>query len=94
MGGESTYPTFERLSRVFHKLGKVHFKNEVHRRIGTDPELIIEEIGGLRGTVAHEGVPAGITTSDVSKKIFRLCRVVKAMDDVVVDELLGRALRP
>lgn len=92
MGGDSTYPTFERLNRVFYKIAKLDLRGQLNRRIGGDPELIIDEFGGLRCAIAHGGIPQGITIPDIVIKIQRLCRLVKAIDDMVLMEILGKAV--
>lgn len=92
MGGKSNYPTFERLHRVFHKIAKINFRSEISKRIGGDPELVIEEFGGLRGSMAHTGLPAGVSIPDVEAKIKRLSKLIKAIDDMVIAEIVGKAI--
>lgn len=88
--GSNGYPSTENLKRVFYKLG-IKIMDECSQRMKTDVEALLEGINGLRGEIAHIGLPPTMSDNDIEKKIKDLGRTVETIDRIVHERFRIRA---
>lgn len=85
--GQKGYPSVENLKSVFHKLG-IDIVPECNHRLRTDVAAMIDDISGLRGVMAHLGMPTGLTSNDVEDKIGNLKKIVRVIDRIVHEKFM------
>ena len=66
------------------------FRGAVWTRLKSNPELVLQEVGSLRGVMAHQGMPKGMRPDEVFGKMRRLYQLVRSIDDVVTVEILAK----
>lgn len=80
--GDHSYPSLTNLRGTFYKLG-IDIVDELRRGLKADAEKLLQSIGDLRCAMAHEGMPPGISPSDITRNIRQLARVVRCIDRAV-----------
>ena len=88
--GSNGYPSTENLKKVFYKLG-IEIIYECSKKMKTDVEALLEGINGLRGEIAHIGLPPMMSDNDIEKKIKDLGRTVETIDRIVHERFRVRA---
>lgn len=79
-----SYPSKDNIKQAFAILG-IDIYIECDKRMRTSVARRIDEINGLRGSIAHEGLPPSITVADIKTKVKTIKKIVEQMDRITAD---------
>lgn len=83
------YPSTKNIKVLFGRLGISSVFSLLNASAGANMQLLIESFNGVRGSLAHVGLPVGYNANDVKRLLREMKRFVRHVDRVLYSHVLN-----
>ncbi|MBV9788968.1 MAG: hypothetical protein JOZ51_12375 [Chloroflexi bacterium] len=80
---DKKYPSPDNMKHLFNRLGISDIFSQLNKSARTDLKAVLVSFNDIRTSVAHQGVPVGLTAKDIGLRLKDVKRVVSHIDKIL-----------